>query len=430
MTRQVKLALIGAGNRGQGIFGQYALDMPHRVKFTAVVEPDRAKRELFAANHKVPPDRAFADYEDFFKADLRDIDGVVIATLEDHRIPPVLKSMGKGYHILVEKPLCTNAADLIRLYDATKDYSGIVIVCHQMRLTPLYRTIKDLVDSGRYGDIVCIQHSENLAYSHMAHSFVRGFFNSARLTPMLLAKACHDLDMLSYIVGKKAQKIASFGSLKYFRKENSPPGAPKFCLEGCPHYHACPYHVLKLYFEPDTDLAYLRQMGVIRDKAHLRDLLMQNRFGRCVFQTDNDVVDNQTVQIEFEDDVHVSFTMCGHNGVERRMTKISMTNGEIDYDGISGLIKAYSFEPLREETIKVNASGTHSGGDRAIMDNFVDAIESGDKSILFTPIKDSLEGHLMVFAAEESRKSAAVIDMRTYEGKVRGISNHPVTEKL
>jgi hypothetical protein len=166
-------------------------------------------------------------------------------------------------------------------------------------------------------------------------------------------------------------------------------------------------------------------MGVIKDKDHLRELLMKNRFGRCVFQTDNDVVDNQTVQIEFEDDIHVSFTMCGHNGLERRMTKISMTNGEIDIDGISGLIKTYSFEPLLEETIKVNASGTHGGGDRAIMDNFVDAIESGDKSILYTPIKDSLEGHLMVFAAEEARKSSQVLDVKAYESALRAAGIPP-----
>jgi predicted dehydrogenase len=358
--------------------------MPHRAKFVAVVEPDSAKREFFAANHNIFDGQMFADYDDFFNADIRDIDGVVIATHEDQRIQPILKAMEKGYHILVEKPLCTNVADLIKLYDATKNYTGILIVCHQMRLTPLYRTIKNLIDSGKYGEIVCIQHSENLSYSHVAHSFVRVFFNSSRLTPMLLAKSCHDMDMLAHLVRRKSKKIASFGSLKYFRKENCPEGAPKFCLDGCRHYHTCPYHVLKLYFEPDTDPAYLRQMGVVKDKDQLRELLKKNRFGICVFQTDNDVVDNQTVQIEFEDNIHASFTMCGHNGDERRMTKISMTNGEIEYDGLGNVIKTHSFEPLFEEAIKVHVSGAH-GGDRAIMDNFIDAIESGDKSILLTP---------------------------------------------
>jgi predicted dehydrogenase len=393
--------------------------MPHRTKFTAVVEPDDEKRVFFAASHHIPAERVFASYEDFFNSGIKDIDGVMIATLEDERLQPILKSMAKGYHILVEKPLCTNAAELIKLYDATINYAGILIVCHQLRLTPIYRTIKGLIDSGKYGKMVCVQHSENLSYSHMAHSFVRGFFNSSRLTPMLLAKSCHDMDLLSYLIGGKAVKIASFGSLKYFRKENCPDNAPKFCLDGCKHYHTCPYHVLKLYFEPDTDQAYLRQMGVIKDKDQLLELLKHNRFGRCVFQTDNDVVDNQTVQIEFEDDIHVSFTMCGHNGTERRMTKISMTNGEIEYDGMSNIIKVHSFEPLLEEAIKVNVTGTHGGGDRAIMDNFIDAIESGDKSILLTPIKDSLEGHLMVFAAETSRATATVVGLREYENQIR-----------
>ncbi len=419
MNKPVQLALIGAGNRGQGIFGGYALDMPHRAKFTAVVEPDTVKREYFAGLHKIPPSRCFSRYEDFFAADLKDIQGVVIATLENERIAPILKSMEKSYHILVEKPLCTTASELVRLHDATLNYPGILIVCHQMRLIATFRTMKELVDSGRYGDIVCVQHSENLSYFHMAHSFVRGLFNSSRLTPMLLAKSCHDMDFLTYLIGKRARKVASFGSLKYFTKENCPEGAPRFCLEGCKHYHQCPYHVLKLYFEEDTDPAFLRQMGVVKDKDHLRELLMKNQFGRCVFQSDNDVVDNQTVQIEFEDDIHVSFTMCGHNGVERRMTKISMTNGEIDYDGVSGDIKVHSFEPLYRESIVVQSRGTHSGGDRAIMDNFIDAIETGDKSILLTPIQKSLEGHLLVFAAEEARKTERVVHVRDYENALR-----------
>lgn len=419
MHRQIQLALIGAGNRGQGTFGQYALDMPHRAKFTAVVEPDRSKREFFAANHRVPPARCFDNYDDFFRADLKDVEGVIIATLENERIPPILKAVERSYHILVEKPLCTRAAELVRLYDATLDYPGILIVCHQMRLVPIFRTIKSLVDSGRYGELVCVQHSENLSYSHMAHSFVRGFFNSERLTPMLLAKSCHDMDFLAYLIGKNARRVASFGSLKYFNKAHCPAGAPRFCLEGCPHYRSCPYHVLKLYFEADSDPAFLRQMGVIKNKDQLRELLLKNRFGKCVFQTDNDVVDNQTVQIEFEDDIHVSFTMCGHNGVERRRTKISLTNGEIDYDGVSGDIKVHSFEPRYHESLVVDSRGGHGGGDRAIMDNFIDAIESGDKSILLTPIQKSLEGHLLVFAAEESRKAGRVIDVRAYEQELR-----------
>ncbi len=389
--------------------------MAHRATFNAVAEPDGSKRNAFAEAHKIPPSRCFNHYKDLFESRIEDIDGVVIATQEDERIDPILSAMRHSCHILVEKPLTTNALDLMRLYEAVQEYPQILIVCHQLRLSPVRKMIKDRVDSGRYGDIVCIQHSENLSYSHMAHSYVRGFFNSSELSPMLLAKSCHDLDYLSYLVDGKATKVSSFGGLHYFKKENCPQGAPEYCLEGCKHYKQCPYHVLKLYFGDDADPAYIRQMGVVEDKEQLRRLLLKNRFGRCVFQSDNDVVDNQTVQIEFENGIHASFTMCGHNGVERRMTKISMTNGEIDLDGLSGDIIAYSFEPRFQESIKVEAAGTHGGGDKAIMDNFLDAIETDDRSILLTPIKNSLEGHLLVFAAEESRKTDRIIDLDRYE---------------
>lgn len=426
MGDYVRLGLIGAGNRGQGVFGEYALQMPHRARFIAVAEPDRKKREGFADRHHIAKEKRYDSIKAFFEADL-DLDGVIIATQENERLEPITLSMAHDYHILVEKPLCCNSQDLIRLFNATAEYKGILIVCHQMRLTPTYKTIKELVDSGAYGEIVCIQHSENLSYHHMAHSFVRGFFNNDRLTPMLLAKSCHDMDILTYLVGSKAQLVASFGGLKYFTKENSPSGAPPFCLDGCPDYQSCPYHVMKLYFENDTDPAYLRQIGETVDKARILELLKTGPFGRCVFQCDNNVVDNQTVQIQFANGVHVSFTMCGHNGIERRMTKISMTKGEIVYDGLDNTIRAHRFEPLRSETLALKVSGTHSGGDQAIMDNFVDAIQSGDRSILRTPIANSFEGHLLIFAAEEARRRGQVVDVREFEREIRKLVTSSVT---
>jgi len=419
MSKIINLALIGAGNRGSGVFGGYALANPHRARFVAVVEPDQEKCRAFATAHGIGADRCFSSADAFFEKPPKDIQGVVIATLEDHRFDLLQQSMAHNWAILVEKPLCTNVEDLIRIYDATKDYQNILIVCHQMRLTPIYRTIKDLIDSGDYGEIVCIQHSENLSWHHMAHSFVRGLWNNDRLTPMLLAKACHDLDLLAHLSGRRAEKVASLGSLNYFRAEKCPPGAPDYCLDGCPHAETCPYHVDKLYFNEDTDPAMIRQMGVVTTKNQLRDLLTRNAFGRCVFKCDNNVVDNQVVQLQLEGGVNVSFTMCGHNGSERRMTKISLTNGEIEFTGLTNEIRTTRFEPHLDETIRVHSHGTHGGGDLAIMDNFVDAIGRGDTSRLLTRIQDSLEGHLLVFAAETARRENRVIDVRAYEEEVR-----------
>lgn len=419
MTKTTHLVLIGAGNRGAGIFGAYALEMPHLAKFVAVVEPDDNKREAFALRHKIPATHCFSSASELFQNPPSGIDGVVIATREDQRIEPLFRCMEHNWNILVEKPLCTNLRDLFRIHDAALSYGPILIVCHQLRLTPVYRTIKRLIDSGDYGEIVCIQHSENLDWTHMAHSFVRGYFNNDQLSPILLAKSCHDLDLLVHLVNRPAEKVASFGSLNYFRPENAPQNAPDFCLDGCAHRHACPYDVSKVYFSPRTDPAYLRQMGVIESSEQLRELLRTNRFGRCVFRCDNNVVDNQVVQISFAGGIQASFTMCGHNGRERRMTKISLTNGEIEFDGRGSDIRATRFVPYEDSITTAHSVGTHGGGDRAIMENFVDAILTNDQNRLLTPIRRSFEGHFLVFAAEYARKQRQVIDLADFESQLR-----------
>jgi hypothetical protein len=228
------------------------------------------------------------------------------------------------------------------------------------------------------------------------------------------------MDILCYFINSRPKKVSSFGSLSYFKPENAPSGAAKFCLDNCPAYSSCPYHVLKIYFNGETDPAYIRQMGVIRDKQHLFDVLKTNRFGRCVFQCDNNVVDHQVVQVEFENEVTASFEMVGHNYLERRMTKLAMTNGEIQFDSSEGTVKAYTFEPLKEDLIRPSGvAGTHLGGDQKIMDSFVQAIRTGEKESLLTSVRMSLSSHLMGFAAEEARVSGRIIDLSEFEQSAR-----------
>jgi predicted dehydrogenase len=415
------MALIGAGNRGRGIFGVYAREMPHRAVFVAVAEPDAARRNAFAGEHAIPESGRFLNAAELVAAKGLDIEAVVVATVEDQRLDPVLQAIGKGYHVLVEKPLGRTAAEVVAITDAAKQSDRVFAVCHQMRYMTAYATMKELIDSGRYGEPIALQMSENLSYHHHAHSFVRGFFNSSRLTPMILAKCCHDMDMMCYLTGRRPVRVSSFGSLTWFKPDHAPEGAPEFCLQGCPAAARCPYHVLKLYFNDDTDPAYIRQMGVVKDKGDLMELLKTNRFGRCVYRCGNDVVDHQAVNVEFEGGLTVSFNMTGHNAVERRLTKISLTNGEIVFDTSGDTVTAYRFEPLREERIKpAGMAGTHGGGDRLIMEGFVDAIRSKGAVPMLTSVEMSLDSHLLAFAAERSRQErGAAIDLRQFEKEIR-----------
>ncbi|HBR19845.1 MAG TPA: oxidoreductase [Phycisphaerales bacterium] len=417
---RIKITLIGAGNRGRGAFGRYALNNPHKAEFVAVVEPDDKKRNAFAAEHNIPESGRFKTSDELFKKKDRIADAVIIATLETERLDIVLGAIDKKYNILVEKPLGCTMEEVIKIADVAGRFKGIFAVCHQMRYVSGYAIVKSLIESGRFGKIIAMQHSENLSYHHMAHSFVRGLFNNDSMTPMILAKSCHDMDIMRYLIDKRPLKISSFGSLNYFRKENAPKDAPDFCLQGCPAYKNCPYDVQKIYFNENTDPAYIRQMGVVKNNQELFELLRHNQFGRCVFKCDNNVVDHQVVQIEFEDGITGSFQMAGHNYFERRITKISLTNGEIYFDVSEGIIKACTFSPANEEIIKpAGMEGSHLGGDNAIMDAFVDAISTGEKNHIITPVEMSLDSHVMAFAAEKSRLNNSVVDVREFENEYR-----------
>ena len=413
--------LVGAGNRGRGIFGQYALNNPHRAKFVGVVEPDADRRAEFAKAHAIPAAMQFTSVSDLFaKHPEKVADALIIATIENVRAEPIRLGMAAGYAVLCEKPLGLSASETVAVTDAAKEHGGLFMVCHQMRYTPLYRTLKRLVASGDYGRVVNIEHTENLDFEHMAHSYVRGFFNNDALTPMILAKSCHDMDLLLYLTEKTPVRLASFGSLFHFKPENAPEGAPNFCLDGCPAANSCPYDVRRAYFRPDTDAAYLRQMGVIRDRDHLLELLKTSRFGRCVYRCDNNVVDHQVCVIEFDGGVTASFTMAGHNGIERRRTRIQLTDAEIELDSSRKTIEIRRFSTGEHEILTPpSGGGTHGGGDRLIMENFVDAIMTGRAEFNLTSVAESLDSHLMAFAAEASRLNGQSVVLADFERNVR-----------
>jgi predicted dehydrogenase len=420
MKNKVTLVLVGAGNRGRGIFGQYALDNPHRAKFIAVVEPEADRRASFAQAHEIPPAMQFASVSDFFgRHPEKMADALVIATIEGVRVEPIRLGMQADYAVLCEKPLGLSAQECVAVSDAARRHKGLFMVCHQMRYTPLYQALKRIVSTGKYGRVINIEHSENVSFEHMAHSFVRGFFNNDALTPMILAKACHDMDILLYLTGAKPLRIASFGGLAHFRPENAPAGAPAYCLEGCPAAKDCPYDVRRMYFRPDTDPAYLRQMGVIRDQNHLLELLKTNRFGRCVYRCDNNVVDHQVCSMEFEGGVTASFVMDGHSGIERRRTRIFLTEAEVDLDTSRNTIEIRRANGEQEALTPTAGGGTHSGGDHAIMENFVEAILTGRDDFVLTSVADSLDSHLLSFAAETSRRSGQTVSLSEFEQTVR-----------
>jgi predicted dehydrogenase len=261
-----------------------------------------------------------------------------------------------------------------------------------------------------------VDHFEPVGYWHMAHSYVRGNWRKeSESSFMLLAKSCHDLDILRWLVDKPCRQIASFGSLKHFKSENAPAGATHRCIEGCKAEPDCPYSALKLYLDMNRKGW---PVSVITEDLSLEGrmkALKEGPYGRCVYHSDNDVVDHQVVSMRFEEEITVNFTMSAftpQKGMGMRQTRIMGTKGYLEGDMSGFTITTFNGNKTEEflsDQLGGDAGSGHGGGDRGIITNFVEAVRQNNPKLLSSTVDVSVESHIMAFKGEESRKTGTMV---------------------
>ncbi|MFX1589767.1 MAG: Gfo/Idh/MocA family oxidoreductase [Promethearchaeota archaeon] len=470
MKRPITAVLIGAGRRGLTIYGDFALKNSTKLKFVAVAEPIEARRKRFAALHGIPLKRCYESWEDLFGGK-RLADVAFICTQDQMHTEPTIKALEKGYDILLEKPMAHTLPDCIKIMKKVEETGKILGVGHILRYSNFFSKVYDIVHKGLLGDIINITHRENVMWYHYAHSYVRGpWANMETSSPIILAKCCHDLDLLYWIVNSLPKKISSFGNLLHFKPENAPKGAPEYCLDGCPAKQYCLYYAPRIYIDiiPITQMMeksnnlMIKLLGRVRrkhvnfltyfsklvkplkrlryyqdfpiyylytgqeedysDKAKAR-ILKSSPYGKCVYHCDNDVVDHQIVNIEFENGVTANLTMHGFSEQEGRTLRIDGTKatliGEFHasgetlyfYDHFSGKKKLIHRNVMSLESRKVDE------GDFELLNAFIEALNDKNKNQPLTSARASLESHLMAFAAEESRLNEKVIDLQDFRRK-------------
>jgi predicted dehydrogenase len=413
-ANEVHLVVAGAGLRGLA----YARRAAARgARITAVAEPDPQRRTDFAAEFQIPPERAFADWRELAAAG-RIGDAAVIALQDRLHADAAVDFAALGYHLLLEKPMATTESDARRITAAVEEAGVIFAVCHVLRYTAYTRALRRLIDDGALGRLVDVQHLEPIGWWHFAHSFVRGHWsNSQTSAPLLLTKACHDIDWLMHLFDAAPTRVSSFGSLAHFRAEERPPGAADRCVD-CPVEPACPYSAARLYRsclgDPDREFWPLSAVTDDRTPAGVERALREGPYGRCVYTCDNDVVDHQVVAMEFPGGATCSFTMSAFTPMEHRRTRLSGTRGHAEGDGRR--IRVVDFATGAERVIDTHASGAaagdgHGGGDDGIIDAFVEAVASGDPALLHSDAATSLAGHLVVWAAERARETGTVVTL-------------------
>jgi predicted dehydrogenase len=410
----VKLLVIGAGSRGT-CYGKYAVEHPELARVVGVAEPRDFYRTRMVETHRISPEHVATDWRQL--VDLpKFADAVIIATLDAQHLAPTAAFAQRGYDILLEKPMAPDAESCRRIVGDALANKLIFAVGHVMRYTSYTQQLKELVTSGLIGKIVSIQHVEPVGYWHYAHSFVRGNWrNEGAASFMLLAKSCHDLDWLRYIIGHRCIQVSSFGSLIHFHKEAKPveAGEARRCLD-CAYESQCPYSAPRFYLER------LRQgntgwpLDVITTdftQDGIRTVLREGPYGRCVYECDNDVVDHQVVNLLYENGATASFTMIGTCETRDRETIIFGTRGELRGDGEK--IVHYDFLSGQTREIIVQKPGTgldgHGGGDYGLMQHFVAAVAKRDPQLILSGPAESLETHLTVFAAEQARRENRVV---------------------
>lgn len=389
------VAIIGCGNRGGDVYARHLSEQGAAVQYLVDVRPKRLAE--VAARYGVPSERCLGHWDDFFALG-KVADAVVIATPDDQHVQPCLQALALGYDVLLEKPICLREAELQLLLDAEAASAGRVSVCHVLRATTFFREIKRVLEEGTLGRLIGVQHAENVAYWHYAHSFVRGNWReSPPAAPFILAKSCHDLDLLRWFAAAPPVRVTSTGGLHWFKPAHAPDGAAARCLDCA--VPDCPYHAVKIYGSRDPKMWPVTVLTA--GGQTLAEALSSGPYGECVYSGKNNVADHQAVTIEFEDGVTAQLTVSAFTHNNTRTLKLLGSHGELRAHMDHGELRLHHFFSGQIKTWLVSTQGNHGGGDKALVADWL-AYLRGEAAVP-TSLAESVDSHRMAFAAEKSR---------------------------
>ncbi len=437
MAKRLTAVIVGAGHRAV-IYASYAKEHPDELAIVGMADPSPLRRAQTAAAFDLPSDRCFETAEALASAP-QFADFAINGTMDHQHVPTSLPLLAAGYHLLLEKPFATSEAEMWVLVRAARKYDRKVAICHVLRYAPFYAAIRARVMAGAIGDILNVQVAEHVSYHHVAVGFVRGKWNRKDYcqSSMLMAKSCHDLDLITWMKsGVRPRRVASFGSNFQFRPEKAPPGAGTRCLVDCPIEADCLYSARKHYIDhPDrwafyvwASLEHLAAPTVADKIASLK----VSSYGRCVWKTDMDVVDHQSVLIDFEDGCTATLNMIGGASKPSRTLHLLGTTGEI-----RGCLEDSTFTILRpdqrpghetaEEVVDLNvggdmvgAGGGHGGGDMRLVADFVKLLSGEPPSLSSTGLEDSVNGHLIGFCADRAMEEGRVVEIAAERWQTAG----------
>ena len=412
MKQKLKFAILGFGSRGR-MFARL-IEQDPEAELVAIADVAESARKAAQEQFGLAKSQCFTSGDAFLDQG-KCCDAIFICVQDAEHYALTMRALDLGYDICLEKPAAANAEQCKEIRDKALRLGRKVMLTHVLRYSPFYQCIRQKIMDGSLGEVVHIDQTENIAYWHFALSYVRGpWRNMEDSTPTIIATCCHDLDLLLWLTGRHCVSVSSYGGLYYFNPEHAPAGSSTYCAE-CQKEtkEKCLFNAYKVYPE------FMKTMVVGGTAAYegedINSLLDHHvePISRCVFHSLNDAVDHQSVNLEFDNGSTAHLTMCAFTQRCYRYVKVFGTKGEIEGDLDTNLLTYTQFgkEPQVIDATKdggFNQDGIalndgHGGGDYYLYRDFVDYLTSDKPSLTRTTIKESIESHLVGFAAEESR---------------------------
>lgn len=424
MTKPISLVGIGCGHRTL-TYCEIAAKQPHRYRVVAGADPQAERMERMREISGNPDFRSFYDADALFAVG-KIGDVAVIGTQDAYHVEPATRAMELGYDVLLEKPVATDPKQVVQLLATSERLGRKVLICHVLRYTPFYTAVKQVLVSGMIGDLVSIDAVEGVGDFHQAHSFVRGHWAvKGNSNPMIIAKSCHDMDIISWLVDRPCRKVASFGGLRHFTVANAPAGAPARCTDGCPVGDRCRYNALLYTSQHRGWIPYVMPGGRDASDEQITAWLRTSKWGRCAYRCDNDVVDRQALVMEFADGIVGTFTMTAFDNGRNltvRGTKGVLMGGhalkERTGDDFVVCMHDGSQTHHRAATLVGGYAG-HGGGDPGLVLALDQELAKPAREMR-SGLYASVESHLMGFAAEEARLTGRVVDLAEYRRRCTG----------
>ncbi len=314
------------------------------------------------------------------------LDGVCIGTRCSLHARMAMKVIPHHIPLFLEKPVATTMEDLValkRVYEENGSPKNIV-VSFPLRVTPMVKLAKEIIDSGKIGTVEHVQAVNNVPYGLV---YYQGWYRDEKETGgLFLQKATHDFDYINYILGIKPVRVCAVTSKQIF-KGNKPAG---ITCDKCEDAHTCP-----------------------ESPRNLELFANEKRHGEgCCFAIDTGNEDSGSAIIEYETGMHVVYSQNFYSRKQAaaRGARFIGYKGTLEFDWYKDELKVYMHFDSRVESYKFTAENAeHGGGDMALALNFIDVVNKKAESV--SPLDAGLLSALMCIKARESARTKTFQDI-------------------